>query len=170
MKIILSCCTLLLVVLLQFSCNPSCEPLVGLEVMPATGVSGTEVLLRATPLESLIDQDLEIRFGSKPVIEKRFHPQLGLVITIPEGVSGNTDLVVSTPDCQERLNFNAVTEAFLKPIKVLFPRLYLSYLSLLPHCPLFLLLWKMPGCTRSRPTIVSGLSFLKILPENALLR
>ncbi|MBK6392175.1 MAG: hypothetical protein KA109_18455 [Saprospiraceae bacterium] len=148
MKIILSCCTLLLVVLLQFSCNPSCEPLVGLEVMPATGVSGTEVLLRATPLESLIDQDLEIRFGSKPVIEKRFHPQLGLVITIPEGVSGNTDLVVSTPDCQERLNFNAVTEAFFETNKSFIPpavpQLFIPIAPLPPFPPSLENAWLHP--------------------------
>ena len=102
----------ILFILIQSSCNPACEPLLGLQVSPAVGVAGTEVIIKATPLESLISQDLTISFDNKPAKAKRFHPQLGLIVTVPDGIEGQVDLEVSNPDCHERLAFNAVTQSF----------------------------------------------------------
>ncbi|MEP7269292.1 MAG: hypothetical protein ABI844_16855 [Saprospiraceae bacterium] len=103
------------------SCNPSCEPLLGLEVMPNVGTPGTEVLIRATPLESLLQSDISISFGNKPVLNMKFHPNLGLVVTIPEGVSGQTDLIIASPDCKEKLNFNSVETSFFEANKSFIP-------------------------------------------------
>ncbi len=102
-------------------CNPACEPLLGLEVFPAVGASGTEVLIRASPIESLIDQELDISFNGKPVVARKFHPNLGLVVTIPEGVEGQTDLLIANPDCEERLDFNVVSESFFEKNKGFIP-------------------------------------------------
>lgn len=106
---------------IHLQCNPDCTPLLGLQVLPAVGESGTEVLIKATPLESLISQDVEISFNSKPVTQKKFHPQLGLVVTVPDGVEGQADLVISNPDCSERLPFNAVPASFFEANKSFIP-------------------------------------------------
>ena len=108
-------------ILIQSSCNPACEPLLGLQVSPAVGVAGTEVIIKATPLESLISQDLTISFDNKPAKAKRFHPQLGLIVTVPDGIEGQVDLEVSNPDCHERLAFNAVTQSFFEKNKSFIP-------------------------------------------------
>ncbi|MEO5583506.1 MAG: hypothetical protein ABIR66_12510 [Saprospiraceae bacterium] len=107
--------------LLQQSCNPTCQPLVGLEVVPAVGMPGTEVIIKASPLESLLDQNLTISFNSKPVTKQKFYPNLGLIVTVPEGVEGPADLLISNPDCEERLNFNAVTQSFFEKNKGFIP-------------------------------------------------
>lgn len=114
-------CTLLILLFIQESCNPACEPLQGLQVFPKVAVSGTEVLIKATPLESLVSQDLTISFNNKPVKTKRFHPQLGLVVTVPEGVEGQVDLEIANPDCYEILPFNAVSSSFFEKNKSFIP-------------------------------------------------
>lgn len=107
--------------LIQLSCNPTCQPLVGLQVVPAIGMAGEEVVIKASPLESLLDQQLSISFNSKPVTKQKFYPNVGLVVTIPDGVTGNADLSIANPDCQETLNFNAVTSGFFEKNKGFIP-------------------------------------------------
>jgi hypothetical protein len=105
----------------QSACNPDCQPLLGLEVFPKVGMPGTEVLIKASPLEALIQNDLEISFGGELAVEKKFHPSLGLAVKIPAGVSGRTDLLISSPDCSERLDFNAVESSFFEKNKGFIP-------------------------------------------------
>ncbi len=135
----------------NIKCNPACAPLLGLEVLPAVGASGTEVVIKATPLESLVDQDLEISFNSKPVIKKKFHPQLGLIVTIPEGVEGQTDLVISNPDCVERLKFNAVNASFFEKnrsfIPPSIPQIFIPITPLPPFPPSLENAWLCPENT-----------------------
>lgn len=135
----------------HINCNPACSPLLGLEVLPAVGVSGTEVVIKATPLESLVDQDLEISFNSKPVIKKKFHPQLGLIVTIPDGVEGQTDLVISNPDCVERLKFNAVNASFFENnrsfIPPSIPQIFIPITPLPPFPPSLENAWLCPENT-----------------------
>lgn len=111
----------ILIGFVQMSCNPTCQPLVGLQVVPAIGMAGEEVVIKASPLESLLDQQLSISFNSKPVTKQKFYPNVGLVVTIPDGVTGNTDLSIANPDCQETLNFNAVTSGFFEKNKGFIP-------------------------------------------------
>ncbi len=84
--------------LLFFSnCNPKCESLVGVDITPKTCEEGTQIRITAQPLESLAGR--QVFFGDKLGENIHFVANEGLIVTVPAGATGLSELKVEDPDC-----------------------------------------------------------------------
>ena len=90
-------CTLIL-----SSCNPSCDPISGLQVIQFSP-AGYEIAITATPLSQLEGKD--IFFGNTQVPAGDIKMENGFLrVKIPSSLKlGNTTLKIENPDCQDIL-------------------------------------------------------------------
>jgi hypothetical protein len=86
-----------------FSCNPDCDSVFGLRITTAATEAGNEVLITAQPPSSL--QGRRVFIENKEV-ETRFADNMGLVVAVPEGLSGAVDVRVEDPDCADFVSLN----------------------------------------------------------------
>ncbi len=96
-----------------FSCNPDCDSVQGLRLSTSLNPAGYEVLITANPPSSL--KGRRIYFG-KSEVETKYEEDMGLIVKVPEGISGLTDLRVEDPDCVDfvSLDFNVVGADFFQ--------------------------------------------------------
>lgn len=96
-----------------YSCNPDCDSVQGLKLSTDLNPAGYEVLITANPISSL--KGRRVYFG-KAEVETKFKNDVGLIVTVPEGISGITDLRVEDPDCVEfiSMDFNVVGGDFFQ--------------------------------------------------------
>lgn len=102
LSIFLASCGVIYAFALFFAaCNPQCDPVGNIKISSNNNPVGYEVLIQATPASIL--QDKTIAFGNVVVPDslKRFVPDVGLIVKVPQGVSGNTQLKIEDPDCSD---------------------------------------------------------------------
>jgi len=99
-KIVLSSCWVYLI--FSVACNPECDSITGLTIegSPITA-SGHEILLKAQPLSSLEGRDV---FFNSILADTRFEPEAGLIVEIPEDVSGRVEMRIEDADCVDFLS------------------------------------------------------------------
>jgi len=105
--------SLLSLFLLLVSCNPDCESLVGVTLSSTENASGHQVLISAQPASAL--EGRRVFFDDKEV-PTSFVEDRGLVVTVPDGMSGDAELRIEDPDCVDFLtfNFNVVDDQFFQ--------------------------------------------------------
>ena len=83
------------------ACNPQCDPFGKIEISSNNNPAGYQILIRATPASIL--QGKTISFGNTVVTDsfKRYVPDVGLIVTVPQGISGSTQLKIEDPDCSD---------------------------------------------------------------------
>lgn len=96
-----------------YSCNPDCDSVQRLKLSTDLNPAGYEVLVTANPISSL--KGRRVYFG-KAEVETKFNNDVGLIVTVPEGISGVTDLRVEDPDCVDfiSMDFNVVEGDFFQ--------------------------------------------------------
>ena len=99
-------CTLILAAGL-FSCNPDCESVFGLRITTAATEAGNEILITAQPPSSLQGRRVFIK---EKEVQTRFAENMGLVVTVPDGLSGAVDVRVEDPDCADFVSLNLDVE------------------------------------------------------------
>ncbi|MBP6812268.1 MAG: hypothetical protein KA138_12150 [Saprospiraceae bacterium] len=101
-----------LLALVHSACNPDCNSLVNVQSSTSLNPAGYEILITANPLSDL--KGRKVFFGD---VEARsvFHEGFGLVVEVPEGVSGNLEIKMEDPDCLDvqTIPFNVVDANFL---------------------------------------------------------
>ncbi len=101
-----------LLALVHSACNPDCNSLVNVQSSTTLNPAGYEILITANPLSDL--KGRKVFFGD---VEARsvFHEGFGLVVEVPEGVSGNLEIKMEDPDCLDvqTIPFNVVDANFL---------------------------------------------------------
>ena len=107
-KICIAFLAAILVVCLA-SCNPECSTSGSITLSTDFNQPGFEVLIKAIPLSSL--KNKKVFFG-KTEAKTRFIDTLGLIFTVPEGVSGKTSMRLEDNDCVEHLDFDVKNKDF----------------------------------------------------------
>lgn len=104
---------LLISVLILSACNPDCDSLVGVRLSSTLNPSGHEVMIMADPPSAL--QNRRIFFNDTEV-ETRYVEESGLVVEVPENMSGEVELRIEDPDCVDFIafDFNVVDETFFQ--------------------------------------------------------
>ena len=107
---------LLAVVLLAFiqpACNPECVSLDNVRLSSDANPNGFEILITANPLDGL--KNKKVLFGAVEA-ESAFHENLGLIVKIPEGVSGDVELKIEDPDCLDfiRVPFKVAGQSYFE--------------------------------------------------------
>ena len=122
MKKFYLCVPILLMVICFTNCNPDCQSVNGLAISTPGNPVGYQVLLTANPLSSL--KGRRVFFGKTEANKVEYKEDVGLLVTVPQGVSGKTDLRVEDPDCADfvSLDFNVFDkDYFLKNPDYIFP-------------------------------------------------
>jgi len=93
--------TIILAALL-LSCNPDCDSLFNVQAAAVTNLAGGEVLLRTPNLNNinqLNGRNIFVNDKELGADDMSFYPDFGLVVKLPQGVSGETVLEVEDFDC-----------------------------------------------------------------------
>ena len=85
------------------SCNPDCDSLVGVKLSSSLNPSGYEVMISADPPSAL--QGRRIFFNDTEV-ETTFMDGNGLIVKVPDGLSGDVELRIEDPDCVDFISFD----------------------------------------------------------------
>ena len=98
---LLTCGVIYAFALFFAACNPQCDPVGKIEISSNNNPAGYQILIRATPASIL--QGKTISFGNTLVTDsfKRYVPDVGLIVTVPQGISGSTQLKIEDPDCSD---------------------------------------------------------------------
>jgi hypothetical protein len=125
---------------LASNCNPKCDPVGSIELSSDNNPAGYQILIRAKPATSLLGKT--ISFGGVTVSDsaKKFVEGVGMVITVPFGVSGSTKLKIEDLDCSDEVAFDFIVNSkdfylknpnFVTPImpEIIFPTLVNVYPS-----------------------------------------
>lgn len=94
-----------------WACNPDCDSLIGVSLSSTVNAGGHQVLISAQPSSAL--EGRRVFFDDKEV-ETNYIQDRGLVVTVPEDVSGDMELRIEDPDCVDFIafNFEVVNEAY----------------------------------------------------------
>lgn len=114
--------------LAHMACNPECESLQAVRLSSDANPAGFEILLTATPLSGLSNK--KVSFGNVPA-ESRFVDDFGLIVKVPEGITGDVELKIEDPDC---LDFIRV------PFKVADANYFENNLNYVPPTPPFIVI------------------------------
>jgi hypothetical protein len=100
---------------LIFSCNPDCQSLQGVKVSTTTLPSGYELTVTANPNNSL--KGKRVTFGGVEATT-RFVDNYGLIVRVPQGISGGTQMQIEGSDCLDLYNydFNVVNTDFFSSL------------------------------------------------------
>jgi hypothetical protein len=125
---------------LASNCNPKCDPVGSIELSSDNNPAGYQILIRAKPATSLLGKT--ISFGGVTVTDsaKKFIEGVGMVITVPQNVSGATKLKIEDLDCSDEVAFDFIVNSkefylknpnFVSPImpEIIFPTLVNVYPS-----------------------------------------
>lgn len=83
-----------------FSCNPECTSIEGLRVIPADGnPPGYEVTIQANDLNAL-RENTKVFFNGNAGVNPRFQEGYGLIVGVPQGAIGVSDLRIVDLDCE----------------------------------------------------------------------
>lgn len=97
----------------QSACNPECVSLDNVRLSSDANPAGYEILITASPLEGL--KNKKVSFGAVEA-ESEFHEDIGLVVKVPDGVSGDVELKIEDPDCLDfiRTPFKVAGESYFE--------------------------------------------------------
>lgn len=125
---------------LASNCNPKCDPVGSIELSSDNNPAGYQILIRAKPATSLLGKT--ISFGGVTVADtaKKFIEGVGMVLTVPFGVSGSTKLKIEDLDCSDEVAFDFIVNSkdfylknpnFVTPImpEIIFPSVINVYPS-----------------------------------------
>jgi hypothetical protein len=105
----------LFVLTLFLSCNPECQSLQNVKISTSTLPSGHELKITSEPISSL--RGKKVSFGGVEAAT-RFVDNFGLIVKVPAGVSGASQLQIESSDCLEVINydFNVVNMDFFSSV------------------------------------------------------
>ena len=89
--------------LLFYTCNPDCDSLQNVRISSNLNPEGYEVLITASPISAL--KGKKVGFGNQAATT-RFVEDFGLIVKVPSGVSGATELKIEDPDCLDVFSFD----------------------------------------------------------------
>lgn len=102
--------TLLILTFGLYSCNPECTSIPGLRVVPADGnPPGYDVTILANDLDAL-RENTDVFFNNEAGVNPRFEEGMGLVVGVPQGATGVSDLRIVDPDCEHTIDFDIMDE------------------------------------------------------------
>ncbi|MDW3648075.1 MAG: hypothetical protein R8P61_13490 [Bacteroidia bacterium] len=91
-------------ILLLSSCNPKCDTSLGVaaQLSITEAVAGMEIMIRTQPADLLRNEiiyALEPNTGAEVRVQKRFVRDQGVIVKMPDNMTGDVELLVEDPDC-----------------------------------------------------------------------
>ncbi len=109
------------------SCNPECNLVSGLSIVPSFARANDQVIVTANPPSSLFDK--KIFFDGKEMNAEPVSGR-GMIVTVPNSSSGIIEVRISDPDCSQTTSFEVVENRFFinnpqfvfpSPPEIIFP-------------------------------------------------
>lgn len=120
------------------ACNPKCDPVGSITLSSRDNPAGYQILIQATPASTLLNKT--ISFGGVVVSDsaKKFIPDIGMTVKVPNNVTGSTILKIEDIDCADQVAFDFIVNTkefyinnkdFVSPImpEIIFPTLVAIY-------------------------------------------